>query len=81
MANKKVKKDGGAGPGEMVKGKGKSQDHNTKGDDGSRDYLLVDPRPGEAPDYNYSTSVQCTGTGRSTAHNHDMMHNTPISSI
>ena len=44
-----MKKDGGAGPGEMVKGKGKSQDHDTKGDDGSREYLLVDPRPGEAP--------------------------------
>ena len=42
-------KDRGAGPGKMVKGKGKSKGHNTKGNDGSRYYLLVDPRPGEAP--------------------------------
>ena len=38
---------GGAGPGEVVKGKSKG--HDTKGNDGSRYYLLVDPRPGEAP--------------------------------
>ena len=35
----------------VVKGKGKSKGHDTKGNDGSRYYLLVDPRPGEAPDY------------------------------
>ena len=50
--------------------------HDTKGNDGSRYYLLVDPRPGEAPDYDYSTSVQCTGTGRSTAHSRNVMYNT-----
>ena len=65
---------GGAGPGEVVKGKSKG--HDTKGNDGSRYYLLVDPRPGEAPDYDYSTSVQCTGTGRSTGHNRNVMYNT-----
>ena len=65
----------GAGPDEMVKGKGKSQGHDTKGDDGSRDYLLVDPRPGEAPDYDYSTLVQGTGTGRSAVHTHDVLDN------
>ena len=50
--------------------------HDTSGKDGSRYYLLVDPRPGEAPDYDYSTSVQCTGTGRSTAHSRNVMYNT-----
>ena len=50
--------------------------NDTKGNDGSRYYLLVDPRPGEAPDYDYSTSVQCTGTGRSTGHNRNVMYNT-----
>ena len=53
-----------------------SKDHDTKGNDGSRSYLLVDPRPGEAPDYDNSTSVQCTGTGRSTVHNRDVMVDT-----
>ena len=60
----------------MVKGKGKSKGHDTKGNDGSRYYLLVDPRPGEAPDHNNSTLVQCTGTGRSPVHNRDVMDNT-----
>ena len=59
----------------MVKGKGKSKGHNTKGNDGSRYYLLVDPRPGEAPDYDNSTLVQSTGTGRSPVHNLDVMDN------
>jgi hypothetical protein len=36
----------GARPDEAVKGKGKSKDHDTKGNDGDRYYLLVDPRPG-----------------------------------
>ena len=49
-------------------GKGKNKDHDTKGNDNRRYYLLVDPRPGEAPDNDYSTSVQSTGTGRSTVH-------------
>ena len=62
---------GGAGPGEVVKGKSKG--HDTKGNDGSRYYLLVDPRPGEAPDYDNSTLVQSTGTGRSPVHNLDVM--------
>ena len=52
-----------------VKGKDKSKAHDTKGNDGSHSYLLVDPRPGETPDYDNSTSVQCTGTGRSIVHN------------
>ena len=59
-----------------VKGKGKSKVHDTKGNDGSRSYLLVDPRLGEAPDYDSSTSAQCTGTGRSTVHHRDVMINT-----
>ena len=50
--------------------------HDTKGNDGSSYYLPVDPRPGEAPDYDYSTSVQCTGTGRSTTHRRNVMYNT-----
>ena len=56
--------------------KGKSKGHDTKGNDGSRYYLLVDPRPGEAPDYDNSTLVQNTGTGRSLVHNRDVMDNT-----
>ena len=36
----------GARPDEAVKGKGKSKDHDTKGNDGDRYYLLVDLRPG-----------------------------------
>ena len=38
-------KDGGAGPGEMVKGKSVSQGQDTEGNDGSHYYPLVDPRP------------------------------------
>ena len=45
------------------------------GPDGSHYYLLVDPRPGEAPDYDDSALVQCTGTGRSPVHPIDMMDN------
>ena len=45
------------------------------GPDGSHYYLLVDPRPGEAPDYDDSALVQCTGTGRSPEHPIDMMDN------
>ena len=60
-------------------GKGESRDHDTKGDNNRRHYLLVDPRPGEAPDNDYSTTVQSTGTGRSTAHSHDVTDNTPHS--
>ena len=45
------------------------------GPDGSHYYLLVDPRPGEAPDYDDSALVQCTGTGRSTVHPLDVMDN------
>ena len=56
--------------------KGKIKVHDTKGNDDRHYYLLVDPRPGEAPDNDYSTSVQCTGTGRSAAHNRDVMNNT-----
>ena len=74
-ANEKVKKDVRAGPGKMVKGKGKSKGHDTKGNDGSRYYLLVDPRPGEAPNYDNSTVVQGTGTGRSPVHNLDVIDN------
>ena len=48
---------------------------DTKGNDGRRYYLLVDPRPGEVPDYDNSASVQCTGAGRSTVHNRDVMYN------
>ena len=70
-----MKKDGGTGPGEMVKGKGKSQGYDTKGNDGSRNYLLVDPRPGEAPDYDNSTLAQCTGTGRSPVQTLDVLDN------
>ena len=60
-------------------GKGESKVHDTKGDDDRRYYLLVDPRPGEAPDNDYSTTVQSTGTGRSTAHSRDVTDNTPHS--
>ena len=60
----------------MVKGKGKSKGHDTKGNDGSRCYLLVNPRPGEAPDYDNSTIVQSKGTGRSSVHSLDVMDNT-----
>ena len=56
--------------------KGKSKGPNTKGNDGSPYYLLVDPRPGEAPDYDNSTLVQSTGTGRSLVSNRDVMDNT-----
>ena len=55
--------------------KGKSKGHDTKGNDGSCYYLLVDPRPGEAPDYDNSTVVRCTGTGRSPVYNRDGMDN------
>ena len=68
-------KDGGAGPAEKVKGKGVSQGQDTEGNDGSRYYPLVDPRPEEAPDCDNSTLVQCTGTGRSPVHPLDVMDN------
>ena len=45
------------------------------GPDGSHYYLLVDPRPGEAPDYDNSTLVLCTGADRSTTHYLDVMDN------
>ena len=45
------------------------------GPDGSHYYLLVDPRPGEAPDYDNSALVRCTGTGRSPVHPIDKMDN------
>ena len=64
---------GGAGPAEVVKGKSKG--HDTKGNNGSHYYLLVDPRPGEAPDYNNSIIVQSTGTGRSPVNNLDVLDN------
>ena len=60
-------------------GKGESRDHDTTGDNNRRYYLLVDPRPGEAPDNDYGTTVQSTGTGCSTAHSHDVTDNTPHS--
>ena len=37
------------------KGKGARRGQDTKDTYSSHDYLLVDPRPGEAPDYDYST--------------------------
>ena len=66
---------GGAGPGEVEMAKGKSKGQDTRDNGGNRYYLLVDPRPGEAPDYDDSALVQCTGTGRSPAHPIDMMDN------
>ena len=45
------------------------------GPDGSHYYLLVDPRPGEAPNYDNSALVRCTGTGRSPMRPIDMMDN------
>ena len=53
-------KDGGAGPGEKVKGKGASQGQDTRDFDGSHHYPQVGPRPEEAPDIDNSTLVQCT---------------------
>ena len=68
-------KDGGAGPGEMVKGKGVSQGQDTEDIDGSHYYPLVDPRPEEAPDIDNSTVVQCTGAERSPVHPLNVMDN------
>ena len=45
------------------------------GTDGSHNYLLVDPRPGEAPEDDNSTIVQSTGTGRSPINTLDVMDN------
>ena len=49
------------------------------GPDGTHYYLLVNPRPGEAPDHDNSIIVQCTGTDRSTMHYHGTMDNPPYS--
>ena len=55
------------------------KDHNEEFEEtlngGSYSYPLVDPRPVEVPDYDNSTLVQCTGTGRSPVHTLDMMDN------
>ena len=47
------------------KGKGARPGQDNEDTYGSHYYLLVDPRPGEAPNYDYSAIVQCTGTERS----------------
>ena len=55
------------------------KDHNEEFEEtlngGSYSYPLVDPRPVEVPDYDNSTLVQCTGTGRSPVHTLDVMDN------
>ena len=59
----------------MERAKDKSKGQDTRDNNGNRCYLLVDPRPGEAPDDDNSTVVQSTGTGRSPVNNRDVMDN------
>ena len=54
-----------------------AKDNTAKDTNGSDSYPLVDPRPEEAPDNDYSSLEQSTGTDGSTAHTIGVINNQP----